>query len=44
LQPGDNVLIVGGGPVGLSVALWYRFFGARNIIVSDQIKVMLKPD
>ncbi len=37
LIPGDDVLIVGGGPVGLSVALWCRFFGARNIIVSDLI-------
>lgn len=37
LQPGDNVLIVGGGPVGLSVALWCKFFGARHIVVSDLI-------
>jgi (R,R)-butanediol dehydrogenase/meso-butanediol dehydrogenase/diacetyl reductase len=37
LRPGDNVLIVGGGPVGLSVALWCKFFGAREIIVSDLI-------
>jgi (R,R)-butanediol dehydrogenase/meso-butanediol dehydrogenase/diacetyl reductase len=37
LNLGDNILIVGGGPVGLSVALWCRFFGARNIIVSDLI-------
>lgn len=35
LQPGDTVLIVGAGPVGLSVALWCNFFGARHIIVSD---------
>ena len=33
----DNVLIIGGGPVGLSVALWCRFLGARNIVVSDLI-------
>jgi len=37
LQPGDSVLIVGGGPVGLSVALWCKFFGARHIVVSDLI-------
>lgn len=37
LRPGANVLIVGGGPVGLSVALWLKFFGARNIVVSDLI-------
>lgn len=30
-----NVLVVGAGPIGLSVALWCRFFGARNVIVSD---------
>ncbi len=35
LQPGDRVLIVGGGPVGLSVALWCRFFGARHVVISD---------
>ena len=37
LQSGDTVLIVGAGPVGLSVALWCRFFGARHIIVSDLV-------
>ena len=35
LEMGDTVLIVGGGPVGLSVAFWCRFFGARQIVVSD---------
>ena len=34
---GDDVLIVGGGPVGLSVAIWCKFFGARHIIVSDLV-------
>ena len=37
ITAGDNVLIVGGGPVGLSVAVWCKFFGARHIIVSDLI-------
>jgi (R,R)-butanediol dehydrogenase/meso-butanediol dehydrogenase/diacetyl reductase len=37
LQPGDTVLVLGAGPVGLSVALWCRFFGARHIIVSDLV-------
>lgn len=32
---GDSVLIVGGGPIGLGVALWCRFFGARRVVVSD---------
>jgi len=35
LRPGDAVLVVGAGPVGLSVALWCRQFGARHVIVSD---------
>ncbi len=35
LRPGDAVLIVGAGPVGLCVALWCRQFGARHVIVSD---------
>ena len=37
LKPGDTVLIIGGGPVGLSVALWCAFFGARQIVVSDLV-------
>ncbi|MDP6951308.1 MAG: alcohol dehydrogenase catalytic domain-containing protein, partial [Alphaproteobacteria bacterium] len=37
MQPGDTVLIVGAGPVGLAVATWCRFFGARHIIVSDLV-------
>lgn len=37
LQVGDAVLIIGAGPVGLSVALWCRFFGARDVIVSDLV-------
>jgi (R,R)-butanediol dehydrogenase/meso-butanediol dehydrogenase/diacetyl reductase len=37
LEPGDAVLIVGAGPVGIAVALWCRFFGARHIVVSDRI-------
>jgi (R,R)-butanediol dehydrogenase/meso-butanediol dehydrogenase/diacetyl reductase len=38
LAQGDTVLIVGGGPVGLSVALFCRFFGARHVVVSDLVK------
>ena len=37
LMPGDTVLIMGAGPVGLSVALWCSFFGARHIVVSDLV-------
>lgn len=35
LAHGDDVLVVGAGPVGLAVALWARHFGARNVVVSD---------
>ena len=42
LKAGDNVLIIGGGPVGLSVALWCKFFGARHIIVSDLVKTRVE--
>ena len=37
LEAGDTVLIVGAGPVGIAVALWCRFFGARHIVVSDLV-------
>lgn len=32
---GKNVLVVGAGPIGLSVALWCKFFGARQVITSE---------
>jgi len=32
---GRRVLVLGAGPVGLSVAYWARFLGARNIVVSE---------
>ena len=38
LSPGDRVLVVGAGPVGLAVALWCRFLGARHIAVSDLLE------
>lgn len=36
VQRGDTVLIVGAGPVGLAIALWCKFSGARHIIVSER--------
>jgi (R,R)-butanediol dehydrogenase / meso-butanediol dehydrogenase / diacetyl reductase len=33
---GETVLVIGAGPVGLAVALWARFSGARHIIVSER--------
>ncbi len=35
LEAGQNVLIIGAGPIGLAVALWARFFGARSVVVSE---------
>jgi (R,R)-butanediol dehydrogenase/meso-butanediol dehydrogenase/diacetyl reductase len=30
-----NILIVGAGPIGLACAIWCRFFGARNVVLSE---------
>ena len=35
VRPGDAVLVVGAGPIGLAVSLWARFLGAAHVIVSD---------
>jgi (R,R)-butanediol dehydrogenase/meso-butanediol dehydrogenase/diacetyl reductase len=35
LRPGDAVLVVGAGPIGLAVSLWCRFLGAAHVIASD---------
>jgi 2-desacetyl-2-hydroxyethyl bacteriochlorophyllide A dehydrogenase len=37
LKAGDDVLIVGAGPIGLTAALWARHSGAREVIVSDPV-------
>ncbi len=34
-SPREDTLIVGAGPIGLAVALWCRFFGARHVVISD---------
>ncbi|MBM10075.1 MAG: alcohol dehydrogenase [Magnetovibrio sp.] len=31
----DTVFVMGAGPVGLCVALWCGYFGARHILISD---------
>lgn len=36
LAPGENVLVVGAGPIGLATALWARFQGAREVVVSEK--------
>jgi (R,R)-butanediol dehydrogenase/meso-butanediol dehydrogenase/diacetyl reductase len=35
LAAGSRVLVIGAGPIGLTVALWCRFFGAREVVVSE---------
>ena len=37
IRPGDTVLILGGGSVGASVAVWARRLGAAEVIVSDPV-------
>ena len=37
MEQGEPVLVIGGGPVGVAVALWARHFGAREVVVSDPI-------
>lgn len=38
LSPGDDVLVIGGGPVGLAVAVWLRQLGAGEVVVSDPVE------
>lgn len=35
LKPGDRVVILGAGPIGLVVAFWARRMGAKDVIVAD---------
>lgn len=35
IKAGSRILIMGAGPIGLTVALWARFFGARDVVVSE---------
>jgi (R,R)-butanediol dehydrogenase / meso-butanediol dehydrogenase / diacetyl reductase len=39
---GATVLVVGAGPVGLSVMLWAKFLGARHVIVSEKAELRIK--
>ncbi|MCX7619478.1 MAG: alcohol dehydrogenase catalytic domain-containing protein [Acidimicrobiales bacterium] len=34
---GDDVLVLGGGPIGVGVAIWLTQAGAREVIVSDPV-------
>jgi (R,R)-butanediol dehydrogenase/meso-butanediol dehydrogenase/diacetyl reductase len=35
LKKGDRVLVLGAGPIGLSVAFWARRMGAQKVVVQD---------
>ena len=35
LKPGDKVLVLGAGPIGLAVAFWAKRFGAAEVAVQD---------
>ena len=35
VKAGSRVMVIGAGPIGLTVALWTRFFGAREVVVSE---------
>jgi (R,R)-butanediol dehydrogenase/meso-butanediol dehydrogenase/diacetyl reductase len=37
VRAGDDVLILGAGPVGIAAALWARCSGAREVVVSDPV-------
>lgn len=38
VKAGSRVLVIGAGPIGLTVALWCKFFGARDVVVSEVAK------
>jgi threonine dehydrogenase-like Zn-dependent dehydrogenase len=35
LRPGERVLVLGAGPIGLLTAFWARRFGASHVVVAD---------
>lgn len=35
MKPGDTVLILGAGPIGLAVAFWARRLGAARVVLQD---------
>lgn len=37
IEPGDRVLVIGGGSVGAAVTTWARRFGAGEVVVSDPV-------
>lgn len=42
IAPGERVLIMGAGPIGLAAALWARYYGAQHVVVSDRVPARLE--
>ncbi len=42
VKAGSRILVIGAGPIGLTVALWCRFFGAREVVVSELAETRAK--
>ena len=42
MERGATILVIGAGPVGLSVMLWAKFLGARHVIVSERAELRAK--
>lgn len=38
LEPGDKVLVLGAGPIGLSVAYWAKRLGAAKVAIQDVVE------
>jgi len=36
LAPGERVMVIGAGPIGLAVTAWARFVGARAVVVNER--------
>lgn len=41
-QAGADVLILGGGPIGLAMAKWAKLFGAGTVVVSEMVPARIE--
>ena len=41
-KPGDNVLVTGGGPIGILSAVVAKYFGAKNVLLTEVNQERLK--
>jgi len=37
VRPGEGVVVLGAGPIGLAAVVWARHFGASQVLVSDRV-------